>query len=531
LAEGIDDGTYAATAEEIVNAIGNVEAIGRYGFVDRAETTLSFSSITYYLTLTSVGADWSYIRDGQLYTITGNKSVKLPVVGLAPPVTDTYYIYIDAIDGTLTVHTDPWTLNDTKVVVAIVLWDDTKTPKYHLMDERHTAAIDRVMHRYLHRSRGTQVISGATVDDYVVPVGAPAGDDDNTFSIVESVIADEDVFHTLAELLDPGGVVDAYTVFYRTAASTWTWEQSEVPFRYTAAGYIQYDNAGSMIQGTLSKYYNTYLVLTNLTGDARFTIVHGRSQFSSLATAQAEEFGSFDFSGFEIAESVAVWQFTWTTSNAYGTLGKCKLAAEPVRVSVTITSAVVPSATAYEPLGAVAVHEAAYAHGYIPSYQQYSALGGTYGTPSSTNKYVTDSDPRLSDPVPLAVLSDQQVTGDIPGPLAKAPFYLKPSDNDAAIQYRVRGVLSATGPSSPGVTMTIQLYNLDDAELVTDSLLTCTDTATPTLFSSAWMVPDDVAGEIQKTNGHIYEWRIELTAGSDPNDIGLASVWLERSYT
>lgn len=531
LAEGIDNGTYAATAAELENSVNNVAAISRFGFVDRSETTISFNDTTYYFTLTSVGASWRYIRSGQMYTITGNKSVKLPVVGMAPPVADTYFIYIDTVDGTLTVHTDPWTLADTKVPVAEVMWDNTLTPKYHLMDERHTASIDRVVHRYLHQSRGTQIISGGTVDDYVVPVGSPVGDDDNTFSIEESVIADEDLFHTLAQLLDPSGAVDAYTVFYRTALSTWTWDMSEVPFRYTAAGYIQYDNGGSMTQGTFSKYYNTYLLLTNLTGDARFVIVHGRSEFSKLADAQAEEFGSFDFTGFSIAEAVAVWQFTWTTSNSYATKGKCKLAAQPVRVSVTVTSAVVPSAMPYEPLGAVAVHEATYEHTDIPSTMEKDALGGTYGTPSTSNKYVTDTDPRLSDPVPVAVLSDQQVTGEEPGPLAKAQFYLKPSDNDASIQYRVRGILSATGPSVPGVTMTVQLYNLDDGELVTDSLLTCTDTATPTLYSSNWLVPEDVANKIQLTAGHVYEWRIELTAGADPNDIGLVSAWLEKSYS
>ena len=45
---------------------------------------------------------------------------------------------------------------------------------------------------------------------------------------------------------------------------------------------------------------------------------------------------------------------------------------------------------------AVGSHESTYAHGNLPSSDEKGALAGTNGTPSSTNKYVTDSDPRLS---------------------------------------------------------------------------------------------------------------------------------------
>jgi len=46
---------------------------------------------------------------------------------------------------------------------------------------------------------------------------------------------------------------------------------------------------------------------------------------------------------------------------------------------------------------AVSTHESTYAHGNIPSSDEKAALAGTSGTPSSSNKYVTDNDSRNSD--------------------------------------------------------------------------------------------------------------------------------------
>ena len=63
-------------------------------------------------------------------------------------------------------------------------------------------------------------------------------------------------------------------IWYRTASDTWAWEYSDMPYRYTPAGYIQYDNAGTMTEATQPRWINTYLLQTNISGDARYIIVH-----------------------------------------------------------------------------------------------------------------------------------------------------------------------------------------------------------------------------------------------------------------
>ena len=51
-----------------------------------------------------------------------------------------------------------------------------------------------------------------------------------------------------------------------------------MPFPYAAAGYIQYDNAGTLTEGIGSpgRYYNSYLLVTNLAGAARYVFIPGR---------------------------------------------------------------------------------------------------------------------------------------------------------------------------------------------------------------------------------------------------------------
>jgi len=321
--------------------------IGRYGFIDLAETTISFVAGTYTFTLGSVGTTWRYMRDGIVYTITGDKTV---VLSGSPPSTDTYYIYINDGIGTLTASTSPWTLTADKVPVAMIIWDDTLTPKYHLAEERHQCLIDRKDHAYHHLTQGTQLLSGGVLADYVVPGASPSSDDDNTFSITEAVIADEDLFQTLAALADPSGSVDAYTIFNQNGVGTWEWADSEVPLAYTPAGYIQYENSGTMTEGANAKYYNYYLMFTNFDGDSRFVLVPGRSEFSSADNAYLETLEGFSWTNFPIAELVAAYQLTFVTNSSYTTKGKCKLTREPVAITTSLISIVAPDPSYHQPV-------------------------------------------------------------------------------------------------------------------------------------------------------------------------------------
>jgi hypothetical protein len=328
-----DSATALATQQSIkayVDIAGNkFYDLGIYGFTNSTSTSISFNDSTYTFTLTDTGSGWSYYRNGVKNTITGNKTV---VFSGSPPTANTYYVFIDDNIGTLSYSTTPWTLNSSKVFVAVVIWNNTNTPKYQLADERHKSLWPRYIHRYLHQTRGTALVSGGVPGDYATPAGSPSSDDDNTFSITETQIADEDIDHTLAALTDPSGSGTDYTLFYRTGASTWTWESSGVPFKYTTDGYLQYDSSGTMTQGSSSNYYNWYLLYTNISGAARYIIVPGRGEFTSASAAYGEAYSTFDWSGFPIQECIIAYQLTFYANTAYTVKGKCKLARAPQRI-------------------------------------------------------------------------------------------------------------------------------------------------------------------------------------------------------
>lgn len=312
----------------------------RHGFVDLTETSIAFDG-TNTVTLTSVGATWRYFRSSVLCTITGSKTVVIPGTPIADGV---WFIYIDSEAGTLIASQTTWTLLDGKVTVAILFFTSGATPEYFLADERHTCLIDQKVHYHDHFTEGSKLVSGAALTGYsVAPVGPI--DTNNTFAISETVLLDEDLRHVLGALADGGGLADTYWILYRTALTTWVWEGSEVPFRYTAAGYIQYDNAGTMTEGQNNKFYNTYLLFTNYAGTGRFLLMHGRAEFGTLVAAQAEAPSSFDLTTLGIAEFVIGYQLTWDTSAAYGTLGKARLAATPKRLNLSVITSNVSAGT------------------------------------------------------------------------------------------------------------------------------------------------------------------------------------------
>lgn len=330
--------------------------IGRYGFLNQTETTLSFDDTTNTLTLADAGAGWSYYRAGIKYLISGNKTVQL--AGSYPAAANTYYVYIDGTTGALVASTTAWTLLDTKVPVAIINWNNSSTPKYHLQDERHTILIDRRYHYVEHFTEGTKHVSGGLPSGYTVVSDVNAN---KTFAISEAIISDEDYRHVLSALTQPNGTNTDYTVWYRTAAATWAWKKSNMPFVYNVGNTndrVQWDNAGTMTDSTggvggSQRWLNSYLLYTTIEGVGRWLIVPGRGIYTSQALAQAEDPKLFDWSGVGIAEAVIAYQLTWRTQS-YTSQGQCVLAVAPKLIMAAIIDTVGTAAPGNIPVSAQA---------------------------------------------------------------------------------------------------------------------------------------------------------------------------------
>ena len=314
--------------------------INRCGFVNNSETSISFNDTTYYFTLTAAST-WRYIRAGIEYTITGSKTIRIA----NPPVAGTkYFITIDSDTGDLAVSTSAWTLTDYVIPVAVVIYDSTLTPKYLLADERHTCLMDRRTHLYLHTTRGTQYITGGDLTGYSPNNATDAA---CTFGINQAEIADEDLILTLSPLTDPNGATSDYFIVYRTAASTWKWKMSDMPFSYTTTGYIEYDLAGTLTPTTGTHYINTYLLFNDTT--QRFAIVTGQTNFTTTATAYAETFSGLTLTNFPVAEYVAMYQLTWQSATGNANKGKVQLN-RVQRIQVSAVTAASTTAVAHNSL-------------------------------------------------------------------------------------------------------------------------------------------------------------------------------------
>ena len=318
--------------------------INRTGFVNEDLVSVGYNSTTYVVTLQPVGSSaWTYFQAGKEYTITHDVSVQIG----NPPAKGHYYITITGNDGALTTSLTPWTLLDSILPVASILIDASTSPVYQFAEEKHQALIDRRIHYYLHSTRGTQYISGGQITG---PTIGGTTNLTNVFSIAQTVIADEDMIETLPALATPDGSSLAYTCFYRTNASTWTWIDSSMPYLYGATNDIMYDFNGTLTETTANnQWVNWYLLFTNLIGRARYVLIPGRSIFTSLANAQAENIATFDFLGFPIAESLIAYQMTWehhpSAPGPLSNLGRARLAATPVRLNVGNVSVVGSGAT------------------------------------------------------------------------------------------------------------------------------------------------------------------------------------------
>ena len=305
----------------------------KYGF------SYAYTPGTWTFTITDLGLGWAYYRNGVRCAITGNKSVVLNG-GVTPASPTKFFIFIDATDGTLTSSTTPWTLEDSKILVALVTIGTGISVgglAYLIADETHSNLIDRRIHKYLHNSFGTRWASGGLLTGFVVNDINGVVDTDNTFAVSAAVLYDEDIQLDLAAVADPNGATNAYAGVYRSAASVYFCGDIQVPFKYNlGTNAIQYDSGnGTQVDLTNNQYTNSYLFLTHVAGVPRFAVVQGRAVFTSLAQAQSENYSVYDWTGFPIAECVIAYQLTWRFGTAKGSKGRVSLVAAPKRVGTS----------------------------------------------------------------------------------------------------------------------------------------------------------------------------------------------------
>jgi hypothetical protein len=204
------------------------------GMDNRTSSVLSFVDATRVFTIAPVSSSFTFWTNNVLYTKTGSQTVTIPTT------VQQNFIFFDS-SGTLTQSAIPWEITSSLIApVSTVYWDGNSGS---YSDERHSAARDRELHKYLHNTRGAAYDTGL------------AGTFGNTsFSVAPGVIYDEDIRLNLTA---------SYTscrLWFRKAAG------SEMTFRNNVTSSFAINTTGTQLQ------YDNAGVLTNVAGTNNYVI-------------------------------------------------------------------------------------------------------------------------------------------------------------------------------------------------------------------------------------------------------------------
>ena len=301
------------------------------GWVDKTQTTLSYTAATRTLTLTVGGSGASFYSGAQRFALA---AAAAPTVVHAN-TTGIHYIYYDG-STTLTASTTVWTINSSVVPVAAIYYNATLVSGV-VLDERHGIQMDGATHSYLHDTRGTQVESGFAASNYTL---SDAADASTTPDIATGIITDEDLETTVAALT---AGASAYKVWYRSgAAGEWTWLAVDFPFTYGT--YIHYNQftggVWTRTELTNARYVNMYcFALPAVTSGYGFAWVMGQAIHTTVANANAENVNSLAYGTFPFTEAAVLYKLTFLTATGNANLGKVQLMSLTRIVGTTVNIA------------------------------------------------------------------------------------------------------------------------------------------------------------------------------------------------
>lgn len=249
-----------------------VNAQAYHGFVNRTDSTMTWTDSTPDRTLTITGT-YTYYYQGNKIVVSTSKAAQIT------NTTGLWYFYFNSA-GVLTAS-QSFPSFTTTVICAMGFWNGTTLTLY---DERHGYQRNLDMHAYLHNTVGARYGSGLAL----TTAGA-AGT--ATFSVATGSIWDEDLQFSTSAPATSG------RIWYQTGATTWTFDStpSTVPFRWNGAtSRVQYVSvAGGYVVSDAStgRYVNVWVYCApNVATPIKFmieTLATATGGYTTVAGARA----------------------------------------------------------------------------------------------------------------------------------------------------------------------------------------------------------------------------------------------------
>lgn len=298
------------------------------GFVDRAESQISFVPGTRTFSIAPVATEFQYYYKGTKIVKTTTNSVTIP------DTTGTYYISYDA-SATLQSSTSFFNLEDS-VPVAIIYWNSVQQKATLFGDERHGITMDWQTHEYLHITRGAQYGGGFTVSDFTL-VGGGASNGDAQIAITGGTIFDEDIKIQVVSTATPAAnfeqdlaVPAKIPAIYRSGVGgAWYRDTAtSFPLKFGVARPVFNLNTGgtwTTPDSGNNNYVATWVVATNDISEPVMFILGQREDSSLEQALRGNTWDSLDLANLPFKEMRPLYRLIFEVRDAFSNSVKAAL--------------------------------------------------------------------------------------------------------------------------------------------------------------------------------------------------------------
>jgi len=283
------------------------------GHRDRTESVMAFDESTRTLSIAPVGESFTVYVTGNKIDVSTEISVQIP------NVSGNYFFYIDE-NGDLSYQTSfSVSLLNTKAYTAFVHYNANTGKAVSFGEERHGIQMDGSTHGYLHTTRGTQLVSGASVG-YALDTSA-------SISLSDMVVNDEDIRVSISHSSSPSSnhsqvlSPTAYIPVYYIEGNGWTKDiATEYPLKQgTVRPQFNTFSTSWSTQDTSAdgKYIVSYIFATT-NFDEPVIALMGQAEYNDLADAQANGVWSkISFGDLPAQEMKLLYTLFFETSSSY----------------------------------------------------------------------------------------------------------------------------------------------------------------------------------------------------------------------
>ncbi len=294
------------------------------GFVNRTDSTLSFTDATRTFTIAPAVTSFEFYSNGIQYTKTSAQTVT---------ITDTegqWFIYFNS-SGVLTATQTFTPLIITEYAFAsVIYWDATNNSAILIGDERHGCIMDSQTHLYLHNTHGSAIDSpmGLAITN-IVADGSGSLATHAQVGVSGGGLWDEDIEHVIATLTAPASL----PVFYLTGAGLWRRKTATAyPILYgitgTRANYNLLTTGTWTVEEVTSNQYTLSHVFATNDPNQPVIVIAGQDDYSTLTLARENalvELQNLYMIGLPTQEFVALATLIIQTNNGYTNVPKCRI--------------------------------------------------------------------------------------------------------------------------------------------------------------------------------------------------------------